>query len=67
MTNDLINNEKLDLIVTELFIRDRKLYFNVPKDVKLNSTHSFIKKIPQKRELQPIALNYSSYIGFYED
>ena len=46
---EMINNKKLNLIVTELFIRDRKLnislvfitqsYFNVPKDVRLNSTH----------------------------
>ena len=46
---DMINNKKLNLIVTELFIRDRKLnislvfitqsYFKVPKDVRLNSTH----------------------------
>ena len=67
---DMINNKKLNLIVTELFIRGRKLnislvfitqsYFKVPKDVRLNSTHFFIMKIPNKRELQQIALNYSS-------
>ena len=70
----MINNKKLNLIVTELFIRGRKLnisivfitqsYFQVPKDVRLNSTHSFIMKIPNKRELQQIALNHSSDIGF---
>ena len=46
---DMINNKKLNSIVTELFIRGRKLnislvfitqsYFKVPKDVRLNSTH----------------------------
>ena len=71
---DMINNKKLNLIVTELFIRGRKLnisivfitqsYFQVPKDVRLNSTHFFIIKIPNKRELQQIATNHSSDIDF---
>ena len=74
MIADMINNKKLDSIVTELFITGRKLdisivfitqsYFKVPKDVKLNSTHFFIMKIPNKRELQQIALNHSSDIDF---
>ena len=74
MIADMINNKKLDSIVTELFIRGRKLnisivfitqsYFKVPKDVRLNSTHFFIMKIPNKRELQQIALNHSSGIEF---
>ena len=67
----MINNKKLNSIVTELFIRDRKLniplvfisYFKVPKDVRLNSFHFFIMKIPNKRELQQIALNHSSDIN----
>ena len=67
---DMINNKRLNPVVTELFIRGRKLgisivfitqsYFKVPKDVRLNSTHLFIMKIPNKRELQQIALNHSS-------
>ena len=74
MIADMINNKKLNPIVTELFIRGRKLnisivfitqsYFKVPKDVRLNSTHLFIMKIPNKRELQQIALNHSSDIDF---
>ena len=70
----MINNNKLNPIVTELFIRGRKLnisivfitqsYFKVPKDVRLNSTHLSIMKIPNKRELQQIALNHSSDIDF---
>ena len=73
MIADMINNKKLILIVTELFIRGRKLnislvfitksYFKVPKDVRLNTTHFFITKIPNKRELQQIALNHSSDIS----
>ena len=39
-------------------------YFKVPKDVRLNTTHFFIAKIPNKRELQQIAINHSSDIGF---
>ena len=71
---DMINNKRLNPIVTELFIRGRKLnisivfisqsYFKVPKVVRLNSTHFFIIKIPNKRELQQIVLNYSSYTDF---
>ena len=37
-------------------------YSKVPKDVRLNSTHFFIIKISNKRELQQIALNHSSGI-----
>ena len=74
MIADMINNKKLNPIITELFIRGRKLnisivfimqsYFKVPKDVRLNSTHFFTMKIPNKRELQQIALNHSSDIDF---
>ena len=74
MIADMINNKKLDSIVTELFIRSRKLnissvfitqsYSKVAKDVTLNSTHLFIMKIPNKRELQQTALNHSSDIDF---
>ena len=70
MIADMINNKKLNSVVTVLFIRGRKLnislvfmtqsYFKVPKDVRLNSTHFFIMKIPNKRELQQIVLNHSS-------
>ena len=73
MITDMIHNRKLDSIVTELLIRGRKLnislvfitqsYFKVPKDVRLNTTHFFIAKIPNKRELQQIAINHSSDIS----
>ena len=69
MIADMINNRKLDSIVTELFIRGRKLnisivfitqsYFKVPKDVRLITTHFLIEKIPNKRELQQIVINHS--------
>ena len=73
MIADMINNQKLNSIITDLLIRGIKLnislafivqsYFKVPKDVRLNSTHFFIMKIPNKRELQQIALNHSSDIN----
>ena len=73
MIADIINNKKLDSVVTELFIRGRKLnislvfitqsYFKVPKGVRLNATHFFIAKIPNKRELREIAQNHSSDIS----
>ena len=73
MIADMIHNKKLNSIVTELFIRGRKLnislvfitqsYFKVPKDVRLNTSHFFIAKIPNKRELQQIAINHSSDIN----
>ena len=74
MIADMINNKKLNSVETEFFIRGRKhnifivfitqSYFKAPKDVRLNSTHFFIMKIPNKRELQQIALNHSSDIDF---
>ena len=74
--NDMIaniQNKKLNSIVTELFIRARKLnisfvfitqaYFKVPKDVRLNTTDFFITKSLSKGELQQIAINHSSDIS----
>ena len=67
-------NKKLDASVTEMFLRGRKLnislvfisqsYFKVPKTIRLNATHYFIVKIPEKRELQQIASNHLSGIDF---
>ena len=72
MIADMINDKKLNSIATELFIRGRKLnislvsitqsYFQVPKDVILNTPHFAIAKIPNKRELREIAINHSSDI-----
>ena len=60
MVADMINNKKHNPVVTEMFIRGRTLnisfvfitqsYFKKPKDVRINSTHFFIMKIPNKRE-----------------
>ena len=74
MIDDMINNKKLNAVVTALFIRGTKLnisivfitqsYFKVPKDVRLNSTHFFIMKIPNKRERQT-ALHLSLDIDIF--
>ena len=72
MIADMIYNKKLNSLVTELFIRGRKLsiflvfitqlHFKVPKDVRLNTSHFFISKISNRSELQQIAINHSSDI-----
>ena len=64
------DNEKLSRIVTKLTLRGRKpnislvfisrYYFKVAKTVRENTAHSFIMKIPNKREFQQIAWNDSS-------
>ena len=74
MITDMLSNKKLNPIVTELFIRCRKLnnflvfitqsYFAVPKNIRLNSTHCLMIKISNKWELQQIAFNHSSDIDF---
>ena len=68
--------KKLQPIVTELLIIGRKLnvslafitqsYFFVPKNIRLNSTHYFVMKIPSKRESQQIAFNHALDIDFQD-
>ena len=74
MIADMISNTKLNPMVTELFIRGKKLnislvfiiqsYLAVPKNIRLNLTNCFVMKIPNKRELQQMAFNHSSDIDF---
>ena len=76
MIADMLSNKKLNPIVTKLFLRGRKLNISlvfitqsclaVPKNIRLNSTHYFVMKIPNKRELQQIAFNHSSDIDFQD-
>ena len=73
MIADLLSNKRLSPIVTELFIKGRKLnislafitpsYFAVPKDIRLNATHYFIVKGPNKQKLKQIASQNLSDIG----
>ena len=68
--------KSLNPIVTELFIRGRKLhislvfitqsFFAIVKNIRLNSTYYFIIKIPNKRKLQQIAFNHPSNISFQD-
>ena len=72
MIANMLNNKKPNPIVSELLIRVRKLnisllfitqsYFAAPENVRINSTHYFIMKIPKKCEIQQIPLNHSSDI-----
>ena len=74
MIGDILSSKKLNPMVTELFIRGRKLniylffitksYFSVPKNIRLNFVHYFIIKIPSKQELQKVAFNHSSDVEF---
>ena len=58
---DMLSNKKLNLMITELFIRAGKLniylvfftqsYFKVTKDVRINTTDFLIKKTPNKKRL----------------
>ena len=55
------SNKKFNKKVTKLFIRGRKLNiscFKESKNVKLKTTHFFIMKIPNERELQKIVYNH---------
>ena len=68
MIADMGSIRKLSPMVTDLFLRGRKVnisflsvsqsYFKVPKIIRLNATHYFIMKIPNKRELQQTASNH---------
>ena len=70
----MLGNKERNPVVTELFIRVRKLniflafisqsYFPVPKNIIPNSMHYYIMKVPNKQELQQIAFNHSSDIDF---
>ena len=74
MIADMESKKILSSVVTELFLRGRKLnillvfisdsYFKVPKTIRPNATHYCIIKIPNKREPLQIASNHSSDIGF---
>ena len=76
MIDDMISNKKLYPKVTKLFNKGKKLnislvfitklYFSVPNDVKLNTTHIFIMMIPNRQEFQQLACNHLADIDFEE-
>ena len=61
MIANMLNNKKLNPKVNELFVKNRKLnislvfitqtYFTILKNIRINSTHYFIIKIPNKQGL----------------
>ena len=70
----MISYKKPNPIVTELSIWGRELnisyvfitqsFLAVPKNIRLNSTHYFIIKSPNKWELKQFVFNHSSDIDF---
>ena len=80
MIADMINNKNLNSIVTELFMRSRKLYislafimqsyFKVPKDIRLNSTHFFIMKFRIKENFSKLQtssdIDFKDFINIYK-
>ena len=70
MITDILSNENLSPIATELFISAKRLnialvfikqsYFTVPKNIRLISTLYFVMKCPNKSELQQTAFKHSS-------
>ena len=68
MIADMAATKKLSPVVTELFLKGRKLnisvvfisqsYLKVPKAIRLNGAHYFFMKILNKRELLRTASNH---------
>ena len=59
---EFIRGRKLN--ITLVFIT--QLFFAVSKNIRLNLTHYFVMKIPNKRELKQIAFNHSSDTDFQD-
>ena len=74
MIADMLSNKKLNPIVTELFIRGRKLntspvfisqfHFAVPKNIRLNSTCYFMMKIQTNESLNTLHLIINQILIF---
>ena len=62
-----LSNKKLNPIAKPFSYFITQPYFAEPKNIRLNSMHYFVMKIPNKQELQQIAFNYSSdFANFYK-
>ena len=67
MIADIISNKNFNSVVTELFIRGKRInilflfimqsYFQIPKKARPSTTHFVIMKNPNKRELRQIAIH----------
>ena len=72
MIADMLSNNNLNSIVTNLFIKGRKLnislvfvtqsYFGVPKYVRQNSTHYFILKFQTKKNFN----KFQDFLNLYK-
>ena len=56
----MLSNKKPNPIMTELFIKGRKLNISlvsaVPKNIRLNCTHYFIMRIPRKENFNKLLI-----------
>ena len=69
MIVDTLSSGKLHAMVTELYIGSRKInialvfitqsYSAVQKKFRINCTHSFIMKAPNRRKLEQVITNHS--------
>ena len=76
MIADMFSNKKLNSVVTELFIRERKLnislafiaqsYFAVPKNIKLNLTHYFVILFQTKKNFSKLLLIIHQILTFQD-
>ena len=74
MIADMLVNKKLNAIVTELFIGERKLnisvlfitqsYFAVPKNIRPNSIHYFVMKFQTKENFNKLHLIIHQILTF---
>ena len=74
---DILSIKKLNPIVVELFIRERKLnispvfitqsYFAIPKNIRLNSAQYFVMKILKKESFEKSHLIIHKIFPFYEE
>ena len=74
MIADVLDNKKLNPNVTEIFIIRRKLIISlvfitqscsaVPKNIRLNSTHYFVMKIPNKQRFNKSDLIIHQILNF---
>ena len=66
MIADMFSEKEINIIVNKLLVRARKQsislvfvtqsYFTFPENIKLNSSHYFITKIPKKENFKKLHL-----------
>ena len=67
MIADMLSNKKLRVRKLNIsLVLITQSYFVVPKNIRLNSTHYFVIKVPSKRGLQQIWFNHFSDIDLQD-